>query len=285
MTILSERTISAFPVSIGTSLALESIFKGRLPPYDAARMLPEKIIIANYDTAWINLATLLRNMIQSLSEQQYLLAPAAEYANELIQEITIIRSLFEIEGGGVCKVNFYHCDYGSVYLKSQSPAVTLRKARTINQKHIEQLTIDVVKLCRKFLTDDVVFFDDVFNRRSQHKGIILTHIPYDLLSWPYFRSLKLLESYTGVLKEKNHWYTKYCIVPGGNLNILPFDRKLLKVFGDHIMFTPMPLELRRKILEIAIKRRWTPLTTMDKMKHSLEADLNDPLAIEVFRTL
>jgi hypothetical protein len=51
---LSTRTISAFPLSISTSLALESIFTPKLPPYDPNRIIPEHINLIDYQEIWIN---------------------------------------------------------------------------------------------------------------------------------------------------------------------------------------------------------------------------------------
>jgi hypothetical protein len=285
MSILAKRAISAFPLSIGTSLALETIFKGRLAPYDPLRIIPAQPPDVKYDEVWINISTILRNMIASLDKNQYVLVTEQEYVSEIYQEMVIIKSLFEIEGRNKNKVTFYQCGYSSVWNKQHPLEVELRLANTPAKLEMSQKVNRILELCKQKLLHDISWFPDTYNQRSMLKGLMLTHIPYDLLSWPYFKSLALLESYTGVLKLRNLWYTKYYSVPNQTLNSLPFDRKLLKIFGDHITFAPMSLALRKQILEIATNRKWTPMTTMDKINYTLRQDFPSATFLEMFQKL
>lgn len=65
---IDARTVSAFPLSVGTSLALESVFNGVQEPIDPNRVIPQKVEINNYDAFWINVGTLFRNLYNALNK-------------------------------------------------------------------------------------------------------------------------------------------------------------------------------------------------------------------------
>ena len=67
---LYTRTISAFPISVGTSLALESLFAPRLETIDPERKF-ERVDVTKYSEVWINLSTLFRNIVGAV-EKKYL---------------------------------------------------------------------------------------------------------------------------------------------------------------------------------------------------------------------
>jgi len=47
---LASRTVSAFPISIGTSLAFESVFFPRQPSYDPERQIPNRVEVTQYQS-------------------------------------------------------------------------------------------------------------------------------------------------------------------------------------------------------------------------------------------
>ena len=71
--ILEQRTQSGFPLSIGTALALESVFSPVQPVYDETRVVPEKIKESDYNLYLINAATLVRNVLGAVGSKDYLL--------------------------------------------------------------------------------------------------------------------------------------------------------------------------------------------------------------------
>ncbi len=64
--LLLQRTVSGFPLSIGTGLALESILEPVQEVYDPQRVVPEKIKLNKYDAIWFNIDTLVRNIVGSV---------------------------------------------------------------------------------------------------------------------------------------------------------------------------------------------------------------------------
>ena len=66
---------------------------------------------------------------------------------------------------------------------------------------------------------------------------------------------------------------------------LPFTRKLLLIFGDKYLIKPYPPVLRNQILETSIQRKWTPVTTDEKISLDLSLDIRDPYMLTVINNL
>lgn len=271
---LAERTISGFPLSIGTSLAFESIFKPMLVPYDPQREIPNEIKIIEYQQIWINVYTLFRNLAGAIEKQLFISTTPEEFSQTLHQEIDVIRSLLVNEGLNVCQPVFYYASYKSIYT-NQHKSVELRKDTTKNQLLNVSKYQDTIKAFNILYPDELLEIDYKLKPEKPNKALIITHVPYDLLSYKYFKNLFLVESHTGVLKPRELWYTKYYVLPQADMSILPFNRRLLKIFGDHVMFAPMDIRLRREIMTVAIQRKWTNMTTDEKIIQDLNLSLKE----------
>jgi hypothetical protein len=274
METLAERTISGFPLSIGTSLAFESIFEPLLDPYDPKREIPNKVSIIDYQQIWINIYTLFRNLAGSIDKPLFIRTKPEEFAQVLYQEIEVIQSLLTNEGMNICKPIFYYASYNDVY-SNQHKIVEIRKDTTTNQLLNVSKYQDTIKVFHKLYPDFLLQLDSKLKPDTAQKALLLSHIPYDLLSYKYFRELDLIESHTGVLKARKDWYTKYYVLPRADMSILPFNRKFLKIFGDHVMFSPMDHVLRRELINIGTYRQWTNMTTTAKIIQDLNISLKD----------
>lgn len=270
---LFERTTSGFPLSISTGLAFESIFPPRQSVYDPEREIPQKINIADYNQLWINVDTLFRNMIQSADKNAVASTGYKETAAVLIDEMDTIQSLMYNEGGGVCTPVFYVCDYHHA-LKNVHAGITLRKDSTPNQIHYTDLRNKTMKLLKESRTDIKFYPGAIRASQGQDSVLMLTHVPYDLLSKRDFKRLDLLESNTGKLKKPFQWNSKYYPVPKRDMSILPFHRFLLMALGDKVLIQPMPMKIRTQIMDTADKRNWTPATTSEKCLLDLSIDLH-----------
>ena len=160
----------------------------------------------------------------------------------------------------------------------------LRTDNTIAQKAYTSLELDTITIVLNKHKDRENFlkFSSVLKPKTRVSAIIMTHMAYDLLSYSNFTKLDLLESHTGVLKPKHMWYTKY--QSGKELTMMPFYKPLLKIFGDSQTYKPMDIRLRRSIIELAIEKHWTPVTTIAKVKSDL-MDLKQAYYQEVVRSL
>ena len=261
--ILAGRATSAFPVSIGTSLSLESISDSGGAPYDPDRQIPQKINIRDYDSFWINLSTLFRNLYSAVPRSDIQSARPEDCADAMLQEMQFIDGLIQAESVSLTKTHYYVCSYKTV--KQRYPKANVRGVITDNQIAYKLKHDKTIQLVLNMYHDQTKLEITDMDLKPVHypTTLILTHQAHDLLSHPKFKRLDLLESFTGKLKKKNLWYTKYS--NGEHLGMMPFDRVLMQVFGDSDLFHPMSIKLRNDIIELAKAKHWTFATTKDKI--------------------
>jgi hypothetical protein len=265
---ITSRATSAFPISVGTSLALESTLLTRSSEsIDPERVPPQQIDLSDYDELWFNVSTLYRNLYGSINKENINKLNANVLTYALNEEIEFIDSLVSSQTNGKTKVIFYVCEYKN--FDKKYPNAYLRTINTENQEKYKKLHDNVISMLLNQLgkKDIIRIFDSELKTINYRKCLIVTHIAHDLLSHSNFKELNLLESHTGVLKKKHQWSSKY--VEGKNLPMMPFNKGLLQIFGDSEHFRPFPLAVRKKVLELAEKDKWTPLTTKDKIVYSL----------------
>lgn len=283
MSLLSKREISAFPLSMGTSLAFESLFTGRLPAYDQQRTIPNQVILSNYSSCFVNVSTLYRNMVSSIDRESKMMVTADEYAQAIEQEMEIIESLFRIEGGDTTKPIFYTMEYKRAADKARSKIIDLREDKTDLQKHEKALlskTLDKFKQ-----SPSVLKYKDYIKASPQTRALIFTHVPYDLLSHDKMARLDLLESNTGKLKPRYEWNTKYYKFSDRDMTHLPFLENLLLIFGDKVLIKPSLLKIRQMVYDISIKRGWTSMTTKAKVSMDLSSDISEPMIARMLSQL
>lgn len=279
--VLANRTLGAYPLSIGTSLSFESIAKGPNPPYDPLRPIPDNVDISKYNRFYVNVATLCRNIVGSLSKEDLILTTAAELAAVMSFEMDTICEIINEHSHGRCTPEFYACTYETQYRKQSQNAVQLRKDKTELQVRATERFNAAMKLVIRD-NDYVITADDSIKLEASSTVLLLSHVAYDLLSYKKCRRLDLLESHTGKLKPRQLWYTKYHKVPGYELNTLPFTEKLLKIFGDSVLFVPMDVRFRKLILETSVARKWTPLTTEAKIQADLDATIKERYLYDLY---
>lgn len=262
---LSQRTMSAFPISIGTSLALESIDKGPNDPYDKERIIPNTVDTQKYSELWVNLFTLFRNIYQSVSTASRDGIDPVEYKDTLLQEIDIIKDFITRHTAGKLKCVFYASDYAD--LKSKHPHARIRQDNTDKQKLYTDTMLKVVGGVFKHFTKEdksIKHFKLKLEPDKATNVLLLTHYAYDLLSFKNFNTLDMLESHTGILKPKGLWYTK--LTNGSSLVTIPFNQMTLQVFGDSQTFSPLNKEVRQQLIDISTRYEWNSLTSKDRVR-------------------
>lgn len=266
---LSGRVMSAFALSVGTSLAFESIFTTSAPSIDPTRVIPQKVEIGAYDEFWINLSTITRNIFSALDQTfEYQVGPQA-LSEAILFEMEMIQSIMNNEGNNQSRIVFYACEYKEATSQLKHPKALLRLDNTLKQKSYTQLhnkALDIV-LKQFTKTDGVLLFDSRLKPLTKNKVLVLTHVPYDLFSANNFRTLDLIESHTGVLKKKHLWYTKY--YNGNDLPMIPFNEGFIQIFGDHLHFRPLNIKMRHEIIKIATHYNWSSITTHDKIIYGI----------------
>jgi hypothetical protein len=290
---LAARVMGSFPLSVGTSLALE----GALGIHPDHQESPAPIL--RYDDLWCNLRTLFRNCMGALDKTTAGTVLPDEMAWTLQEEISQLSSLVAEATHNRCRTVYYVSNYAG--LAQKYPFATLRMDSTERQKQYSAIQKEAIaqllKASRGQQTQDdqedgqrrdqIAVFDLKLKPVTptggpQSSALLLTHYPYDLFSAKRFRQMTLLESHTGRLKEKALWHTKYA--QGRELAMIPFREDLIQVFGDSELFAPMRLEVRRELLQIAQKMQWNPTTTHERI--ALGVDLmKNPYARDVLKKI
>ena len=279
---LSARTTSAFAVSIGTSLALESMLTGTQAPYDPERVLPPRIVLSEYDGFWVNLLTLYRNIRGAMEPTLERNAMAGDLLDALVYETELIRHAVEQDTHGKTQVHFYASTYSG--LARAYPHASLRKDSTPKQLHYSQDLELVVKGYFKHHppTPTLHLFDLHLKSKVKTKALVLTHYAHDLLSWKAFSELDLIESHTGLRKKRVAWASK--LTGGKDLVRVPFCKWAIQFFGDPNTFAPFPIAARKQVLALADQYEWNGLTTPDRVVYCLDT-LTDKLLASTLKSM
>ncbi|MDR3392241.1 MAG: hypothetical protein P4L77_10965 [Sulfuriferula sp.] len=278
--LLAERATGQYPVSIATSLALEAGM-GIHPEIES-----KTVRFTEYNEFWVNLRTVYRNMMGAMEGDAPMLVLGQYVAEEMQREMDRIQDI--VSGAMKGRVVFYVSNYKDV--EKKYPNARIRVDNTQKQKIFRKTQTDAISHLLfldkppEHLKQEarIQVFDLALKPKVQLKTLILTHVPYDLLSAKHFGSLDLLESHTGHIKSRAQWYTKY--YNGKELLKIPFREDLLQVFGDNELFHPYPIEQRRELLEVANKYNWSSLTTTEKIRYGIDM-IKNPYFVAKLRAM
>lgn len=256
------RETGAFPVSIGTSLAVEGLL-GRHP--DQPRRPPGYKRIRE---VWVNLRTLVRNFYASMTADQQnsiTLEQAVELLNE---ELQVLPTILQQETRGQVSVTWYLASLDEV--KWQFPNAKYREHHTEKQRFRHQLELHTLTQWFPTLQEQGIKVYEIKRRPKVHPGVValLTHYPHELFWRFQFDALFLLESHTGKLKNYSKWTSKLSGVK--EEDHIPFNETTLQLFGDGTLFNAFPKKVRDEIKLIAETRHWTTVTTTEKMRSDID---------------
>lgn len=245
--ILSTRTVSEnLPISIGSGQALEG-FTALLQKPNAA--------------FWINLRTVIRNAMESISKDYTGKYRPKDLMHVVTTDITFMLDYLR-NSLGVSDIQLYYCMYDD--FRSVFPHALAKDVKTPLQIAQQSMEVGTLKLCVDYYKD-AKRFGTLVTGEITTSVIMITHMPIDLLKHKTFSQLWLLESHTGALKGKSEFYTK--LTNGKDLTMIPFNKFTIQIFGDNNrMLQAMPNNLKKLIIDLATKHRWTPLTTMELVK-------------------
>ncbi len=254
---IANRELGAFPLSIGTSLAVEAF---SVLPGDSSTEF------------WINLRTLVRNLTSSLSSDVRKRVTPVDAFPTLVQEMEFLTEQITTVSNGRCNVVFYYPSYTDLMIlfpnaQHRIPTTELQKINTVLEESLCQYTVQHSPFpIRTFKTR---------LESPQHDVVMLTHYSVDLLWASKFRRLRLLESHTGTFKGPSEWFTK--LTGGKELTRIPFTKFTIQVYGDNnTLFHSFPFKVKALVTELAEKKRWTTVTT-DVLIESHLKTLPDPL--------
>lgn len=264
--ILTARAVGQLPISVATSLAIESLI-GILPEAPAATPA-----IQNHDTLWVNMRTLIRNLMGSIETEKRAHLTEQTVAEYIVNEMRTIETICIEHGDGRFDVSFYKCSYSDLTYKFNKAVP--RHPNTPAQKNSRIFEEAVLSVIDQEYQGHVPYLTLVRTfPEVTGVALLLTHYPVDLLQRYRFENVSLLESHTGAIKPPAMWNTK--LQNGRDLERIPFDRMTIQLFGDGITFTPMALKVRHRLIEIAEKNKWTPMTTKEFVIYSVEQN-RDP---------
>lgn len=251
--LLESRQTSGFPLSVGTGMALETLFTPIEPVLDDTRQVTNIPDLTVYTLYIFNVATLLRNILNSFKSPEIMGAKNSVFLEILKEEVDFLKGFFENNG---VPIAFYINDHS--YFKNAYKD-KLRKITTDKQLRHD----DIMTYCLNEIGKDpsIKKFHKDINYGKEHTALVMTHVPADLLSYGNFAKLDLLESHTGLIKSRKDWNSKYYPIPNRDMSFLPFMEYLLITFGDKVMFTPAPMKERENLHDAMRKKGVTPLTS------------------------
>jgi hypothetical protein len=261
MNVLSNRTMSSFPLSIGTGLALESVFENTIDRYDSDRVIPNRIDINEYRYHVFNIFTIARNILNSVpNKDKDNIIASKEFLTVLLEEISVLETLYS---DTKCQPVIFIPNYKTVY-----SSLNKGKDTGITKSYVEtEKMVNTIKKIEKELT--IATVKDSYKLPSLNGNVLITtSYTNDLLI--NLKNYTLLESHTGKLKSKYEFNTKYHKLGKKDILMIPFYEELLYILGDNYLVRPMKLTLRLELRELAIANDWTPRTTREKVLYDLK---------------
>ena len=264
--VLSGRLKSSIGISLPTDLALESLFEGPNPCYDSDRVIPNHVNIKLYDNLLINVETLIRNMVSSISTSERINIRLDDTVYCILSELSFISGHLEVASEGKCNLVAYKFD--PEYEKNKNyKYAKFRTSTTEATKYVDSLIREASEILVRQSDHEVTLFKNKISLKSARRTLMLTHHTVDLVSFGRYDDLYLLESNTGVLKDRGLFYTK--LFNGKTLKSLPLNSLTLQVYGDNNTFRPQSHVLREIVSDLSDRRRWNPVTTDDKVRNDL----------------
>lgn len=266
----STRVTSSFGLSVGTGLMFESLFISTTDRIDIERQ-PEKMINPDtYSKHYINLHTLIRNILSSFEtadKKNFLMNSnfVSEMMDIISEEAEIINGLYD---GTKCEPEFILPDYSEVFKKHANDyMVGIGDDNPVN-KVIAKIKNDNSKLKLTGTSDNI---------------LITSHFTLDLMNYKQVPNLTLLESHTGRIKTKKEFNTKYKRFSKQDRTGLPFNERLLYIMGDGHMFKGEKPSIKKKIYELAISNNINFNTTDERLRFIFRN--NDEELYNLYKTL
>ena len=250
------RQTGELALSIGTSLAIESIFNKSASPEQVKT-------VANATKIMISVSTLFRNCLESHKKDDEF--TARDLAAIIAQEMDLIDEECKKKLSRKIEPMYYYALTSK--FQSQYPYAVWRDRNTERWRNRMAMEEEVMQyLVREHEVKYGEYSDLSFNYDRYDSGLIITHLPHELLRFTDFPELSLVESHTGAFKSRSAWYTK--LTDGKSIAPIPFCLLTLAAFGDAIMFKPQPAA-RQVILNIAKESGWRGDSSMELIRDSV----------------
>lgn len=271
MILSMDRKMGFYPISIPTSMALESLtntgdFQKEGTP-----------TIESCECLMVNLRTLVRNALNAFGKD-YEKATIETLVDAVIEDVSGIQQMLEYANLNV-ELKVYFCDYTD--LPQRFANAKFNNPTTDRQVLYAETSAAVLAQLKDTTISGETIHKSDWKLSSTKDTFLLTHLPIDLLSVKDFKRLRLVESHTGRFKTQADFQTKLKL-PKDTATI-PFNGLTLQIFGDGATFGVYDPVVKKKVLEASIKNRWHLLTTETRIKDSLK--LTDKFTYELVKNL
>lgn len=274
---LGTRMLGQFPLSVATSIAFESLFNMQ-PSADAPEWVrrPTGSIepIKGIGELWINLRTLLRNIDGAIDKDALNNASPMDYYRVLVSEMSTIQAILNdlpVEQRPLLR--FYTKSYQSlsrIWPQALFRDVTAPKLKIYAALENNVMSYFADDLKKGVYQPDLVIIADC-NLHPGNRAALISHFPVDLVLTKGNRFVKLVESHTGAIKQREDWYTK--LRDGNKYPRIPFDKAMVQIFGDkENMLSPQTMQIRKTLAAISEKYHWNPMTTKDRITFCVEQE-------------
>jgi hypothetical protein len=245
---MEQRTIGMLPISVGTSLAFESLIATP---------------IHKIDNLMINVDTIFRNAYQAYDTQVRKSLTADQLYQDVIQDLGgIFETLGKIGTNKSPNMVAYYCSYAG--LEKRFKLAKIWKPETPIQLHYAKLQDEVLKRLLSQLRGHIRLCDHTMPNGLRNT-FVLTHHIVDLVVPKGYGEITLIESHTAALKEKGTWHTK--LTGGSKFERIPFNPLTLQVFGDNSTnFKANDFKYKSAILMLAEQYKWTSMTVVERVQ-------------------
>lgn len=258
------RQLGEYGLSMPTDLSVGGLLNTdeRKPNEDLLRSLN----LEQYTRIYINVATLVRNIINSIDTIEIYTLVGKDIIQALIEDCNNLQRPLEN-----FELVFYKVDYLSLMKDPNLQLLNPWTLKTDKQFYKASLTGELINLLVKSQQIPIVEFKHTFKddvTEAAGKGMVITHVPYDLLAYKKLNFDMLLESNTGKLKLRKEWYTKY--KDSKYLKPLPFNIQYLFTLGDNHLFNSIR-PFRDELITLSEKYKMDPSSTKAKVDYALKS--------------
>lgn len=261
--ITEDRVIGSSGLSIGTHLALESLFSSQFELYDDKREF-NKINVKKYDKHIFNIYTIVRNILNSYTDKDKVkIIQKSKFSYVFKQELDILSGIYM---NVKCDPVLFYPNYDKLYV-----------AYNINKTEIDTSTYKLHLVIKSFLNDiDKKIGIECINDKKSYKlkklegqNLITTHIGIDLFN---SGNLSLLESHTGKLLTRSEFNKRYRSFGEVKLDYLPWDELIYFLMGDHVFVKGVGIKYKKQFINISRTNNWTIKTEPSLIRTVLRRD-------------
>lgn len=250
-----DRDLGKYPLSIGTSLTLETI-SGQNPDKPVKGELPIRL----YETMLVSMRMVMRNIYQSITDRKVAEdLPDIDFYDAIMMEMRYIREVVAMFNPRM-KVIFYAPTYRNLH--KRFPQARIKVQRTSSTQKYADLEVNALKRFYSEKTTDIFRCDFLEKIEISLRTLVWTNSPLDLitLNKPL---VSLLESHTGAIKDRSKWNSKY--TGSKDFSNIPFNKPLLLIMGDGGYLLSPILRYKNRILKLAEANNWNFTTELSKI--------------------